>query len=578
MAPIPSLNLPQCDPMAFHPNASTDFMAESPTLRTKPILTRPMIEADDFCMKSQSIAPLLACIWKYSSMHVSSPPTTIELVAGHRYWLPCGCLAEEWITFFTFAEKWLDLAPPEVRSAYEEEQVSNFGVWPSFARTMQDDLSTHYDLFLPGEMSGQFVPRGLHSQHLRRRIDPTMTDSKTLRVTEKTPYLDVAREPSNASAFNDGYGQANSARLDIAQTTGLRRGLLLGPLSGISPHALRQSSAAPVGLSLQPSPFLAPVAPQHLSSTQPTQHGPQARPLLASVQPTTQVPVFPLQSVRSGAAAFEQNPAAPPVFHQLLQAKGINTAGFRPGSVLPGGNNNTAWSAERIRAFVEIEGKSIQRLPSLAFSVFGTEMTNFRTPASVDMRCCPFETSLEEMFTFFPNTCTPTRETCVRAMQHWSPMDISRYINYAHNTQTPGICSRSKISYHFTAAVEWQKEHPNFVPTASLRNVSTDSLLKGENRILHDFFLYNMGDGVTHPPAGRQAQMLTHVIEHVRRVTRDRHVRLSQAAAYARRYSITVPAHEQMNFTNLAVEDQLPSAARLLTMKVDYWNKFGEHP
>ncbi|KAI4689309.1 uncharacterized protein J4E88_002659 [Alternaria novae-zelandiae] len=157
-------------------------------------------------------------------------------------------------------------------------------------------------------------------------------------------------------------------------------------------------------------------------------------------------------------------------------------------------------------------------------------------------------------------------------------MDISRYINYAHDTQTPGICSRSKISYHFKTAEEWQEEHPDFVPTASLRNVSRDSLLKGENRILHDFFLYNMGDGVAHPPAGRQAQLLTRVIEHVRRVTGDRHVRLGQAAAYARQYNITVPVNEQMNVTNLAVEDQLPSPARLLAMKADYWNKFGDHP
>ena len=102
--------------------------------------------------------------------------------------------------------------------------------------------------------------------------------------------------------------------------------------------------------------------------------------------------------------------------------------------------------------------------------------------------------------------------------------------------------------------------------------------MKGENRILHDFFLYNMGDGVAHPPAGRQAQLLTRVIEHVRRVTGDRHVRLSQAAAYARQYNITVPINEQMNVTNLAVEDQLPSPARLLAMKADYWNKFGDHP
>ncbi|KAI4649382.1 hypothetical protein J4E93_003700 [Alternaria ventricosa] len=366
-----------------------------------------MIEADDFCMNHQSIAPLLACIWKYSPSHVSSTPTAVEMAAGHRYWLPCGCLAEEWITFFTFADGWLDLAPPGVRSAYEDDLVDNFGVWPSFARIMQDEtsLSTHYDWFLPGELSDQLAPSGSHSHH--------MTHSQTPRVAEKTSYPKVARDPSNATALKDGYGQPNSARRNITETTGLRRGLLLGQLSGTSPRALRQSSAAP--------------------------------------------------------------------FQALIKVSTLSPNSFQ-----------TA--------------------------------------------------------------------------------------NYAHDTQTPGICSRSKISYHFKAAEEWQKEYPDFVPTASLRNVSRDSLLKGENRILHDFFLYNMGDGVAHPPARRQAQMLTRVIEHVRRVTGDRHIRLSQAAEYARRYNITVPVNEQMNFMNLAVEDQLPSPARLLAMKADYWNKFGDHP
>ena len=305
--------------MAFRPNASTGFIAETPTSRMKPKLTRAMIEADDFCTKSQSIAPLLACIWSYSSRHISSLPTTIELAAGHRYWLPCGCLAEEWITFFTFAEGWLDLAPPQVRSAYEEEQVSNFGVWPSFARPMQDDtdLSIHYNWFLPGDLSEKFDPRGLHSQHLRRRIDPITAHSRTARVTEKTPYLGFARDPSNATTLNDGYGQPNSARLDIAQTTGLRRGLLLESLSGTSPCALRQSSAAPIGLLVQPLPFSAIVTTQLLSSAHPTQHVPQAGPLLAPVQPAQQASQGTAQSTSALARDPHQGPlpvAQVPVF------------------------------------------------------------------------------------------------------------------------------------------------------------------------------------------------------------------------------------------------------------------------
>jgi hypothetical protein len=73
--------------------------------------------------------------------------------------------------------------------------------------------------------------------------------------------------------------------------------------------------------------------------------------------------------------------------------------------------------------------------------------------------------------------------------------------------------------------------------------------------------------------------MLSRVIEHVRTITMDRNVLLSEAATYAQRHGITVPAHEQMNFSNLAVEDRLPSAAFLAMIKADYQRKFnGENP
>jgi hypothetical protein len=88
-----------------------------------------------------------------------------------------------------------------------------------------------------------------------------------------------------------------------------------------------------------------------------------------------------------------------------------------------------------------------------------------------------------------------------------------------------------------------------------------------------------MGDGVVRLPTGRGAQMLTRVIYHVRNVSGDRNVLLSEAAAYARQHNITVPAHEQMNFMNLDIEDRLPSAAMLATMKADYRAKHaGEDP
>jgi hypothetical protein len=103
-----------------------------------------------------------------------------------------------------------------------------------------------------------------------------------------------------------------------------------------------------------------------------------------------------------------------------------------------------------------------------------------------------------------------------------------------------------------------------------------DSGLKGFDNIVHDYPIYHLGDGVVRPPTGRQAQMLTRVIHHVHTVTRDRNITLSQAAIYAQRHGITVPAHERMS-TNLDVEDA-PLDALLETIKADYFRKYRKQP
>ena len=145
--------------------------------------------------------------------------------------------------------------------------------------------------------------------------------------------------------------------------------------------------------------------------------------------------------------------------------------------------------------------------------------------------------------------------------------------NYAHDVQTDAIVSRSKIAYQVASMNAFTKKHPGLLPTASLQSNSTESGLKAPNNKLHDYFLFHMGDGVVRPPTDRQAQMLTRVIEHVRTVTGDRNVRLSQAATYAQTHGITVPAREQMDFTNLDAEDK-PSPALMDTAMSDYRNKF----
>jgi hypothetical protein len=103
-----------------------------------------------------------------------------------------------------------------------------------------------------------------------------------------------------------------------------------------------------------------------------------------------------------------------------------------------------------------------------------------------------------------------------------------------------------------------------------------DSGLTGEDKVVHDYPLYHMADGVVRHPTGRQAQMLTRVIDHVRNVTGDRNVLLSQGAAYAQRYDITVPAHEQLS-NDIDVEDS-PPAALLASIRADYHRKHQRHP
>ncbi|RYO69480.1 hypothetical protein AA0113_g4057 [Alternaria arborescens] len=508
--------------MASNLDSWNGFVDEPHIPTAQPILTKAFIEADYTCMMSQDVISYLEPIWKYSSIPTFVPARPMEVAAGHRYWLPNGFLAEEWMMLFIFVPRLYDLAPPEVRTAFEKQVYNVAEHWPSFAEIMErgNHASMPLDMFSATQMAG--------------------------------------------NSFQYGYSQPGGARFAGPETASLITDPLPIPSSGFGPFSFAQSFTAPANLGVQQSSSLT-ITPQPLQLIQPSQ---PSQPSQQIPQGNLQLPVasttgpqpgtstapsvssFPLQPVPDGTAASEQNPAAPPIFTQLLQARGITAPGFRPGSRTPTDNGNKAWSAERIRAFVEIQNKSIQELPSSAFSELGTEMSNFRTPESIDVTCCPFETSLEENFT-----------------------------NYAHDLQTPGIFGRSKIGHHFAKAKNWGESHPGHVPTASLRHTSTDSGVRGSSKDLHDYFLYSMGDGVVRPPRGRKAQMLTLVIEHVRGVTNDRNVRLSQAATYAQRYNITVPAHHQMNFQNLAFEDQLPSEAFLNIIRNDYRTKFnGQDP
>jgi hypothetical protein len=396
--------------MASNPDFWDSFIGEPHVPIAQPILTKASIEADYTFMTSQQITYYLERIWEYSSIPTFVPPTQIELAAGHRYWLPNGLLAEEWMMLFIFVPRLHDLAPPEVRTAFEKQVYDVAGHWPSF---------------------GEIIERGNH----------------TSMPLDMLPATQMA-----GNAFQYGYSQPGGARFAGPETAKPITGPLPIPPSGFGPLPFSQSFTAPADSGVQQSSSLT-ITPQPLQPIQQMPRGNLQLPVASTTgpQPGTStapsVSIFPLQSVPDGTAASEQNPAAPPIFTQLLQARGITVPGFRPGSRIPTDNGNKAWSAERIRAFVEIQNKSIQELPSSAFSELGTEMSNFRTPESIGVTYCPFETSLEENFTvsttsplfifiverltanqYFSNICTLNRQMCLRASEHWQPMHIARYI------------------------------------------------------------------------------------------------------------------------------------------------------
>jgi hypothetical protein len=114
---------------------------------------------------------------------------------------------------------------------------------------------------------------------------------------------------------------------------------------------------------------------------------------------------------------------------------------------------------------------------------------------------------------------------------------------------------------------EDRPENKRHVPTASLSNISMDSGLTGDDKITHDFFLYDMGVNVVRHPTG--------VIEDVIQKN-DRTIRLSQAAQYARDNNITVPAHLRMS-NNLDVADK-PDPTTIATARAEYIRKFSQLP
>ncbi|KAH7072024.1 hypothetical protein BKA63DRAFT_577664, partial [Paraphoma chrysanthemicola] len=510
-------------------------------------LTREYLQNDDVCSTATALHRQLGLAFLFSDC---LPPSQLplELAAGFRYFIPGSrTLAHEWTQFFDVApSRFIEMVPAEVKVAYQATlEASNHEKTRSFKKYLlgnEDSYPKASDY--PGKSQVKPSDLGDHSVLRAGALPPTQISN----LQNASPGPQHARSHLEAVMANFTAG---------------------GKLIPVTATTAPQQKAPQQHVQTPPLPAVGPPAPQPVQTVlgaQQLSFAGQAPPAIA--QP---VPVY-VGVAHAPPHRGNQSTVLPRAYVSKWTNPHPNAA---PASMIAqgGGNRKLAWNAERRRIFTQVEGFSPAQLPRGANSPFATEMFS-RTPQSIDPRLCPFPTSMEENLTYMTGAATMNREMCSRTKKRWTATECVYYVVQAHDLQTEGAYERTRLQHQFNACAQnFERHHPNHQPTSSLRNCSTESGLTGENTVLHDYYLYAMGDGVARHPNGRAAQMLTRAIRHVRQVTQDRNVRLSEAAAYAARHNITVPAPIVMT-NNLAVEDQPPQGL-IAAARTAYIHKFG---
>jgi hypothetical protein len=519
-------------------------------------LTRTNLQQDEHCAQSSGLRQLLGTIFAYSDRYLAASNHLLESTAGFCYFLPNGRLAYEWVHFFEIMpERYQHLAPQEVLYAFHKERefvpysmkswvedIIHRAEMKESDRLAKDFISNLTPVFFGAEHNFDKTEAAAVSPqsiaHKRKLEDPTESDGQVpdevidpqlLPSTNKRRRLagPKSRVPQLQSSLGQPAITMNQAILPPRLVQTPQNG---SQLARQTPHlaVLQAVHSGVVASQLQIAPLVVagPVPPS------------------VQAQPPTHVPQLPPQNNRRSISVARQARSHP----APTQA---------PGSVTLSGRGNVvkAWSPERIRAFTNIEGYSTAELPFTAVSQYGDEMSRNHTPASIDPRCCPFDTTMEENLTYMTLATTTNRELCARAKRYWTASDMYYYVYHVHDLRLMSSYGRTRLQKQFLKCTEdFQARFPQHVPSASMANISMDSGLNGDDKYPHDFFLHAMGENVVYHPMGRKAQMLTRVIREVLR-RGDRNVRLSQAAQYAQIHNITVPVHELMS-NDLSVADR----------------------
>jgi hypothetical protein len=418
-------------------------------------LTRSFLQNDPLCQEMSEIHPLVGRIFAHSDQNPLPPTRPSEIAAGFRYYLPDGRLSFEWVSFFDIVpDRFLAMAPPDVRKAYEATQAPGAGSMMDFEGLVHDPYGLDsaetrqlVDDMIPvvpddeEEAEDEALPSMLPSQtsgsKRKRAFSPpadeadtglpfgqgaTPPEPKRTRLTSPEPasggyapsgqaYLDgpyylppadyQARFPTvnsvtmpDTSAI-DHFAPSDSSLLGKgygAAASTIKPVTASHPLaSGLNGVAAGGAgAAAPVVAAALAHPVTVPAS----AAAPPSLAPPVA---LAPVAPAV-APGAPHQLSRTQLAA---NTPLPPIPYAQQSRNYVGPPRPPAGSMKHTGQGHVskAWNNWRRRAFTAIQLRPAVEMSTVADSQYNDEMSRGHTPKSIDPRLIPWPTTIEKNLT-----------------------------------------------------------------------------------------------------------------------------------------------------------------------------------
>jgi hypothetical protein len=248
---------------------------------------------------------------------------------------------------------------------------------------------------------------------------PRLPEAKRPRLEASIDMALLAAHPALVSTGTSRYVRASSRTVSSGPQVQAPRGASVPVAPTRSAPAIKRvASAAP------PSQGAVPSRAQRLAP--PNGQGYQAPAISTTPMPVAHpvsiAPAIPVPAVQQTPVAHQLLPGGPvlatvsgnlhlqlqPGFQPRLDRRPVKQLARDhpvpaqvPGSVKHSGKGNPmkAWSAERCRAFTDIQGYPLSELPQTYNSQYGDELSRDHTPKSIDPRHCPFDTTMEELLT-----------------------------------------------------------------------------------------------------------------------------------------------------------------------------------